>query len=216
MIRLSFPFLGILVSTGLVVAEPVVFLSPRGGETLQGGQVVEIRVDGVPADVEEFEILLSAAPGRAVSFRLTGTLEPTTRSISWTVPDLVLPQAVLRLRMGRDELEFESAPSAAFAIEPSSSHTTAQLAYRHGELWVSDGSGEASTSYALPGMAMTPSREVIRRRRGRSKILVPDPLPCDPVWTECAHAALSGSEPSSDFSQAGARSRAPRDIPRRI
>lgn len=216
MIRVPLSLLGILLSAGLAAAGPVVFVSPRAGETLQGGQIVEVRFEGVPENVDEMELLLTAGPDRAISFRLTEMLDPTTRSYRWAVPNLVLPQATLILRMGEDELEAESSPSDPFAIEPSPTPTLARLDFRHGELWVSDGAGEASVSYALPGMAMSPSKESLRRRRGRAKILIPSPLSGDPGLTECGFAAPAGADPSSVTSQPGTRSRMPRDVPRRI
>jgi len=204
------------VSAGLASAEPAVFLSPRVGETLQGGQVVEVRFDGVPDDVDEMELLLVGGADRSISFRLTEMLDPTTRSYSWTVPNLVLPQASLVLRMGEDEHEIEAEPSVAFAIEPSPSRAAARLDYRHGELWVSDGGVEASMTYSLPGMAMTPTVDDTDREDGQSKGLLRNPLPGNPeeidsgVATPVAECAPPGPSSSSSLS------RAPRDVPRRI
>ena len=209
--------MGILLSTGLAAAEPAVFLSPSAGETLQGGQVVEVRFEGVPRDVDEMELLLIAGADRAIAFRVTEMLDPTTRSFAWTVPNLVLPQAALILRMGDDELEHEAEPSAVFAIEPSPALAVARLDYRHGELWVSDGSGETSASYSLPGTAMTPTGDAcVDRGDHPSGGILREPLSGDSEEIGPGVAAPSQPAAASPDSVSHAFSRVPRDVPRRI
>lgn len=217
MIRGSFIVVGTLLSAGLAAAEPVVFVSPRGGETLQGGQVVEVRFDGVPDDVEEMELLLIAGPERTIAFRLTEMFDPATRSFSWTVPNLVLPQASLVLRMGEDdEREVESAPSSPFAIEPSPSRAAARLDDRHGELWVSDGGVEASAPYSLPGMSMTPTVEDSGRDDGPSKGLLRNHVHGDPADVDAGVAIPAAACAVPATASGPSLSRSPRDVPRRI
>lgn len=192
------------------------FLSPRAGETLRGGQVVEVRFEGVPDDVDEMELLLIAGPDRSIAFRVTEMLDPATRSFPWTVPNLVLPQASLILRMGEEDLEHEAEPSAAFAIEPSPSRAVARLDYRHGELWVSDGGIEASAPYSLPGAAMTPTDSYVDRGSESSGGVLRNPLPGDPEEIDRGVAAPSKAAAAQAASSSHALSRAPRDVPRRI
>ncbi len=215
MIRAVFPVATALLVASAAVSEPIVFTSPRPGETLQGGQVVEIRFEGVPDDVEEFELLLGAGPGSAITFRLTEMLDPATRSFFWTVPNLSLPEATLRLRMGQDEVEIESSPSEPFAIETSRSESAASLDFRRGELWVGTGGAGEILPYSLPGLDMTPLR-LVEWRQDRAMILLPDRIPSPSELHDGGIAppssAISGLGPPGP----GHHSRAPRDVPRRI
>ncbi len=215
MIRAVFPVAGALLVAGAAVSEPVVFTSPRPGETLQGGQVVEIRFEGVPADVEEFELLLGAGPGSAITFRLTEMLDPATRAFFWTVPNLSLPEATLRLRMGQDEVEVESVPSEPFAIETSRSESAASLDFRRGELWVATETGGELLPYSLPGLDMTPLR-FVEWRQDRAMILVPDRTPAAPEHVDRGIAPPSAVTSELGLPDRDSHSRAPRDVPRRI
>ena len=60
-LRILPALLGAAASLG---AQTVEFSAPAPGQVLEAGQVVEIRWSGVPAGVDELELLLSGGPNR--------------------------------------------------------------------------------------------------------------------------------------------------------
>lgn len=120
-----------------VLAGPVTFRSPSGGEALVAGSVVTVRWDGVPGEAHELEILLSMDGGRSLA-RLGEEVDGGTTSLSFTVPNLPAARAVLLLRYGvKGKGETIGGASAPFAIVPAPGVPFAALAYKRGELWVS-------------------------------------------------------------------------------
>ena len=117
-------------------AQTIEFSAPAAGQVLEAGQVVEVRWSGVPAGVDELELLLAAGPNRPFTLRLTAELDPATETFRWTVPNLVMPEATLLIRMDLEEREVESAPSAPFSIERSTACAVASLELRAGEIWI--------------------------------------------------------------------------------
>ena len=132
-LRLLPALLGAAASLG---AQTVEFSAPAAGQVLEAGQVVEVRWSGVPAGVDELELLLVAGPNRPFTLRLTSELDPATRTFRWTVPNLRMPEAKLLIRMNLDEREIESVPSPPFSIESSPASAMASLELRAGEMWI--------------------------------------------------------------------------------
>ena len=80
------------LSTGLVFAQPLMRLP--FGDTVEAGQTVRVQFEGIPADVEEFELLLVAGSGEPFRLRVSRGLPRDTTSFLWTVPNLDVAQAI--------------------------------------------------------------------------------------------------------------------------
>ncbi len=89
---------------------------PAVPHSLTAGERVVLSWDALPDRADEFEILLSVDGGGAVAIRATPSLDPETRSIDWTVPNLPAPAARLRIRWGTRGRETESGWSEVFEI----------------------------------------------------------------------------------------------------
>lgn len=208
--------LGVLVASALR-AQPVAFTSPRAGQALQAGQVVEVRFDGVPADVEEVELLLVAGRDRQFVLRLTESLEPNEGSVLlWTVPNLELPEARLLLRMGLGGREIESAPSEPFSVESSRSCALVQLQARRGEVWIDAAGQEEIRRESLPSSALGARGASFERP-------ALDTSPALPSSGRGVSCSVSASAPAAGRTVAAVRppepaslSRAPRCVPQRI
>jgi len=142
-------FLGFLCA-GLVRAEPMVLLPREAGIDLEAGQTVELRFASIPADAEEFELLLVGGSGQPFVLRISESLPGGTRSFLWTVPNLDLDEARLTVRMDRDDREVEGEPSEPFSIEASPARALTRLELRQGEVWVRPEAGDERPVPSLP------------------------------------------------------------------
>jgi hypothetical protein len=122
-----------------VAAGPARIVTPAGGETFDAGQVVEVRWEGLPADVDEMELLLDVDEHAAWRLRLTPQLAATSDGYLWRVPNLPGNRATLRLRWGRDGVETEGEPSAPFALRVDRDEPVEGLRFHAGEWWIADG-----------------------------------------------------------------------------
>ena len=88
--------------------------SPRAGQVLQPGQVVQVewksRVPPIDPARCESEFALSLDGGATYPYLIGPWMDGNTRKFYWTVPDMPTNQAVLMLRYGC-WLEFEEAYS---------------------------------------------------------------------------------------------------------
>jgi hypothetical protein len=114
-------------------------LTPAAGGTVRAGDVVEISWTRVPADVDEFEILLSVDGGKTFSLRLTSMMDPTATSYSWRVPNLPTGAACLRLRVGIDEREELLRPGSPFSVLGDTEAPTGRITFQGGEWWTTEG-----------------------------------------------------------------------------
>ena len=215
MFRASALVLGVLCSA-MVCAEPVTISFPASGPVLAAGESVEVRIAGVPEDVDEFEVILVVGGERPFAFRVTPSLSGETRSFSWTIPNLDLAEARLKIRMDRDDREVDSDPSEPFRIEASPEAPLTRLEPRWGEVWIDpDDDGDCGPP-ELPAAGLAPPAESLSRP-GAS---VEGILPQHPRGTvDSSSLALSSSGPSPRPTIAGARislPRTPRFIPPRI
>ncbi len=139
-------------------AGAVRILAPAAGDILIAGQLVDVRWEGLPADVDEMELLLEVDRSAAWHLRLTPELAATTRTYPWRVPNLPGSRATLRLRWGRDGVETEGEPSAPFRIEVDPRAPLAGARFRSGEWWIAESSAAAlppwSTLAGVPGLAV--------------------------------------------------------------
>jgi len=134
---------------------PSALLPVEPGGSIDAGRVVEIRFRDLPDDVGELEILLEGRnPDGAIAVRLTERLDPRRRYFLWTVPNLPVAAATLRLRTNRGGREIEGPQSAPFAIAPVPGAAPALLAQRDGEIWVEEET-EADEDARVPIEAMT-------------------------------------------------------------
>lgn len=84
--------------------------------TVHAGDLVELRWNTLPPDVEELEILLSLDGGRHYAVRVTPECDPHAGRYLWRVPNLATSAAHLRLRLGVERRELEAEPGAPFEI----------------------------------------------------------------------------------------------------
>lgn len=119
---------------------------PAGGERLVPGQVVEVRWERLPNDVDEMELLLELDGGAPYEVRLTPQLIGSSRSLAWEVPNLPAESARLRLRWNHDGTEIEGEPSAVFTIVPKPGSPTDGTHLDCGEWWIGAGSPGAGGS----------------------------------------------------------------------
>ncbi len=109
---------------------------PDAGPAVVAGQRVTVAWEGVPADVDELELLLSVDGGKRYPIRLTRSLDPASGSVAWTVPSFATSDARLRLRFGREGREEEGEPSAPFGIFVPPASPPSRLELRECEWWV--------------------------------------------------------------------------------
>ena len=84
------------------------------------------------------ELLLSLDGGLSFPVQLTPQLDPLLGSLDWLVPNLVVPHASLRMRVGVGREEIESTPSGVFAIESTAGGPVTGLRYDFGQWWVQE------------------------------------------------------------------------------
>ena len=118
--------------------------------TARGGEVTAAEWKGLPAGVDELELLLSVE-GRELPVRLTPQLSPQPGLVLWRVPNIPSRRARLRLRFGLEGDEIESASSAEFEILPAENEPPAALAFHDGEWWV-----ENASAAGFPGALGSP------------------------------------------------------------
>ena len=80
------------------------------------GAVVVTAAPTLPAGVEEFELLLVPESGPAI--RVSAETRAGTRAIRWRMPAVASRRARLVWRVGGEQGEWESEPSAAFELAP--------------------------------------------------------------------------------------------------
>lgn len=147
-------------------ADPVV-LSPAAGEAVRAGQLVEVRWDGVPAETEEMELLLSLDDGASFPVRLTKELERDRRSAYWRVPNLPAGRARLLVRYESDGVETEGQKGPAFRILGDPTLALETVRRREGEVWL-----DASTDEAPDGGQFEDSRApTLREAAGEEALL---------------------------------------------
>jgi len=134
-------FLGIALGlvAGPAAAVGVRIVSPETGTPVVAGQLVEVRWEQLPDEVDEMELLLEMNSGAVERLRLTPQLDGATRSYLWRVPNLVARGVRLRLRWGRDGVETEGEPSAPFSIRPDTTRPLDGVRFSRGEWWVGRG-----------------------------------------------------------------------------
>jgi hypothetical protein len=99
------------------------------------GQTVVLRWSGLPAEVEELEIVLSLDGGGRYHVRVSPELEGREREYRWRVPDLPVRHARLMLRMGGEEGERIGALSREFRIVHVEGAPRPDLGFHEGQFW---------------------------------------------------------------------------------
>lgn len=177
--------------------------------TVSAGEVVELRWHGLPAEVEEMELLLSLDGGRSFHVRLTPELEGHTNAFRWHVPDLPAEQARLLLRIGDEEGERVGALSRVFRILHTEGAPPPDLAFHEGLTWTGQEPTGApvpsSITPATPGFesASDPVASGLPAPQSRAERLIPARMP----------VVDAGSVPAPTSPAALA---VPREIPLRI
>jgi hypothetical protein len=154
-----------------------------------------VRWTELPAEIEEFELLLSLDGGRSYGLRLTPRLDPATRELSWEVPNLPAGDARIRLRVGVRGREIESTVSAPFVILGSPKAPVATLRFAEGEWW--------TAALTAPPPSELPSREQRADPPGltdgeHALALLPDethPLDAAPAFSPAAHTVGAACRP---------------------
>ncbi len=100
---------------------------------LRAGEIVEIRWEKPPRDIEEMELLLSIDDGRHFTLRISPEIDPGSRRFRWRVPNLATETARIAMRVGREVRHDRGTPpdrKGVIAGVPGSHHATAS---RHDE-----------------------------------------------------------------------------------
>ena len=156
-----------LLCPALFLAEPAVRLSAGAGQALDPGETVVVRFSGIPADVDEFELLLVAGANRPFRLRISKDMPADTPSFLWTVPNLDLADARLVLRMGRRGRETEGARSDPFSIAGSPYEASTRLEVRFGEVWIDPDSERRDETPSLPDADLGGTSPSFERRADR-------------------------------------------------
>ncbi len=135
----------LLLSTAAAYAEPHIVFSPA--QAVTAGHVVTVGWRELPAEAEEFEFLLSTAPGELI--RITPELSPSDGSFRWTIPDLPSREAVLYLRARIDDEETILASTEPFVIR-GASHRAA-LEFHDREWWMVPPAAPAAAAPIIHG-----------------------------------------------------------------
>jgi len=99
------------------------------------GHSVVLRWRGLPAEVEELELVLSLDGGDSYHVRVSPELEARELEYRWRVPDLPTRHAKLMLRMGGEKGERLGALSQEFRIEHAEGVPRPDLGFHEGQFW---------------------------------------------------------------------------------
>jgi hypothetical protein len=86
------------------------------GPSVIAGEIVVLRWEGLPAGVEELELLLSSDGGRTFPQRISPEMEGRERWYAWRVPPIATSAARLRVRARVDDREVDFPPGEPFQI----------------------------------------------------------------------------------------------------
>jgi hypothetical protein len=178
--------------------------------TLRAGGTARIEWRGLPADVEEMELLLSVE-GRELPIRVTAQLAARTGVLLWRVPNVPARRARLTIRFGSEGEEYLAEPSAPFAILPSENERPAALLFRDGEWWEKESAVDplrGSLAGAAGGDRLQDERESL-----------PGAAPPPPHVTDprpAARAPGSAARSAAPGRRGFLLSRRPAEIPARI
>ncbi len=114
-------------------------VEPAAGTIVRAGDTVQVRWTPLPAEVEEFELLLSIDGGKSFPLRLTVSMDPDLRSYTWRVPNLPAGAACLKLRVGVAGHEVELGPGPRFELAGDSGSPTGKITFHAGEWWTTEG-----------------------------------------------------------------------------
>lgn len=138
--RILFASAPLLALALAAVARPVaasgpVAVSLEVPAVVSAGQTVVLRWSGLPAEVEELELVLSLDGGESYHVRVSPELEARELEYRWRVPDLPTRHAKLMLRMGGEEGERLGALSREFRIEHVEGAARLELGFHEGQFW---------------------------------------------------------------------------------
>jgi hypothetical protein len=114
-------------------------VAPAAGTIVRAGDTVRVSWTPLPADVEEFELLLSVDGGSTFPLRLTVSLDPALTSYTWRVPNLPAGAARLTLRVGIAGEEIVLGPGPRFEVAGDSAAPTGKITFQGGEWWTTEG-----------------------------------------------------------------------------
>ena len=126
--------LSIASAPARLLAAPGPTLTWPGAE-VSAGQVVDLAWSGLPAGIEEMEILLSLDDGRSFPIRVTPELDARERRYRWRVPELSAAHARLRIRLGGGRTEIETAPTPPFRIAGAVARSGPRALFHEGAFW---------------------------------------------------------------------------------
>jgi hypothetical protein len=158
-------------------AAPVISLPANGGAALVPGQVVEVRWSGLPAGVEEMELMLSLDGGRHFPVRITPDLDADHGSCSWQVPRLPSRTArlALRVHLGGREVIAGRSPLFRIAAADRASRPVSARRRRDGDLWLGDLDGAGDASGACDFAAGEPRHRLAAEPPGAAAAVPPAP-----------------------------------------
>jgi hypothetical protein len=154
------------------VSSPALLVDSQDKHLIAAGGRATVAWSGLPAGVEELELLLSVDGGRSYPLRLTPQLDPATGAVLWDVPNLPSRDARVRIRFGIGGSELDGPESEPFAIVGFAGRPVAPIEKRNGEMWPSrvplPGPREGSSRFTTPAQVAQQA---------------PGPVEADPVPT---------------------------------
>jgi len=151
-----------------------------GPRPLRAGAWVEFTWDAIDLPtVDEMELVLSLDGGRTYPLRVTGRLDPATRTIAWRVPALPASRARIALRVGAGEAdEEESIVSVGdeFAIVAEDRAALEELFLVRGEWRTREAAPARGADCREPGLAGAPSEELRSAPAATPLVEPPRPL----------------------------------------
>jgi hypothetical protein len=115
--------------------------------SVRAGDRVEIRWGALPSEVDELELLLSVDGGRSYPLRVSPELDGHEISFVWSVPNLAVAAARVRLRMRYAGVEIESEATSGFEIQYRADAPRDYELVHEGQWWAGPDGYETGPAY---------------------------------------------------------------------
>jgi hypothetical protein len=201
-IAVPLALLALVVGAGHALAAPFAPPAPPAG-VVRPGTVVVTRLPALPIGAEEFELFL--VPDSGSPIRVSAELPAGAREVHWRMPAVAARHARLVLRAGGEHAEWESAPSAPFALAALPASELARVLRGRSE---AGGHVESSAGAADSGLRAAPEAPSLAPGASLACVAEPSPppiaapgengvarrdaAPCD-AHPACTHRARSNS-----------------------
>jgi len=157
---------------GRAMAAPVLAPPVPPSAVIAPGEMVVTPVPALPADAEEFELIL--VPESGAPIHVTAERRVGAREVRWRMPAVAARSARLVLRAGDEHEEWESAPSAPFALAGLPASELPRLLGGRSEAGVAL---ESSAGAAAPGFGVAPDAPSLEPGSSPACVAAPESSP---------------------------------------